>query len=186
MTKLTRSSWIQAGLEMLDLAGHGAVSAERIARRLNVTRGSFYHHFAHKAAFVEALLERWEHDYTVAVIREADRERDAAGRLQRYVTVASRLRPGREVAIRAWAAKDPRVRTALERADHARIAFARELARELLPRSSPARVEAFARVAYLGFIGLQQTGPHDGERFTRFFDDLGLLAAAQPAARARR
>lgn len=180
MAKLTRAAWIQAGLEMLDLAGHGAVSAERVARRLDVTRGSFYHHFAHKAAFVDALLERWEHEYTAAVIREAARASDAAGRLQRYVAVASQLRPEREVAIRAWAARDERVRAVLARVDRTRTAFARELGRELLPVSGEAQVEAFARVAYLGFIGLQQTGPHDSARFAGFFADLLMLAAARP------
>lgn len=183
MSKLTRASWIQAGLELLDLAGHGAVSAERMARRLNVTRGSFYHHFAHKAAFVDALLERWAHDYTEAVIQAANREGDAQGRLRRYVELASRLRPGREVAIRAWAATDASVRAALLRVDNRRSAFARDIGRDLLPRAGALQVEAFARVAYLGLVGLQQTGPHSSQRFVGFIADLMSLAGPAPTGR---
>ncbi|MCW1248114.1 TetR/AcrR family transcriptional regulator, partial [Pseudomonas sp. SAICEU22] len=48
MEKLTRNRWISAGFEALDQVGHIGVSAESLARRLNVTRGSFYHHFRNR------------------------------------------------------------------------------------------------------------------------------------------
>lgn len=175
MAKLTRESWICAGLEMLDLSGHPVLSVEQVARRLNVTRGSFYHHFQGRPEFVRALLERWVRDYTVAVIDQANAERDARRRLQRYVAVAAELEPGREVAIRTWAKEDPGVQAVLSRVDGLRIDFVRGLGRELLPQPSPSEIERFARIAYLAFIGLQQTGPHTKERFRDFINDLVSL-----------
>lgn len=56
MKKLTRDDWIEAGLKTLDLEGYTAISGERLARRLNVTRGSFYHHFRSREDFMRALL----------------------------------------------------------------------------------------------------------------------------------
>lgn len=178
MARLTRDAWLRAGFEALERHGHEAVSAQSLARRLKVTRGSFYHHFASRRDFVAALLQRWEHDYTRAVLAQAQAAGAPAAQMRHYIALAGQLHPGREVAIRAWAAKDAQVREALRRVEDLRLAFARAMARALLPGSTDgSEVETFAQLAYLGFIGLQQTGPHDPQRFLRFFADLLALAA---------
>ena len=105
-TRLTRDVWLQAGFEALDRDGYEAMSAQAMARRLNVTRGSFYHHFPSRQAFVEQLLCRWEAEYTLDVLAEAHAATDALAGLQRYIAIAARLNPGREVAIRAWAVSE--------------------------------------------------------------------------------
>jgi len=102
MQKLSRNSWIEAGFKALDKSGYTGLSAEKIARGLRVTRGSFYHHFDSRADFEDALLQRWCNDYTDAVIAHARGGRGAKERLERYLEVTTRLQPGREVAIRAW------------------------------------------------------------------------------------
>lgn len=184
MGKLTHESWLQAGLKALDGPGHGAVSVQSLARRLNVTRGSFYHHFATRGDFVDQLMLRWEHDYTIAVLADACSVRDPAARLQRYIVIAARLHPGREVAIRAWAAREPRVQSVLRRVEAQRMAFARDAAEALLSQSAaPAAVEAFARLAYLGFIGMQHAAREGDPQFARFFADLeqvGESVTAKP------
>jgi len=176
MAKLTRDAWLQAGLEALDRQGYQAVSAQALARRLNVTRGSFYHHFASRADFVEQLLRRWELDYTVVVLADARAAGEPAAQLQRYVAIAAKLQPGREVAIRAWANSDMKVRAVLQRVEGLRLAFARDVARAFL---SDARrdsdVESLAQLAYLGFIGMQHTALQDERMFVRFFSDLQQL-----------
>lgn len=184
MSKLTREAWLKAGFEALDVRGHEAVSAQALARRLNVTRGSFYHHFASKNEFVELLLKRWERDYTVDVLTDVRSLTDPASRLQRYITIAARLHPGREVAFRAWATKDKRVQSVLRRVEDLRMGFAREAARSLLsPLAPPVEIEAFARLAYLGFIGMQHAAQQGDPKFTRFFADLtdlgGRLSTAE-------
>lgn len=68
---LTRDHWIAAGLNALDNDGDAGISAERLARRLNVTRGSFYHHFRSRNEFVHALLAAWEADYADRMLAHA-------------------------------------------------------------------------------------------------------------------
>jgi AcrR family transcriptional regulator len=199
MAKLTAERWLQAGFEALDAQGHEAVSAQALARRLCVTRGSFYHHFASRRAFVAQLLQRWEDEYTSAVLAAAQAAGGPQAQLQRYVAIAARLQPGREVAIRAWSAKDKQVHAVLQRVEARRLAFARTLAAGLLAGSERAAdVEAFARMAYLGFIGLQQAAAQgEAPAFAQFFADLqdlgrralarglGARETAAPGARGR-
>lgn len=172
MKKLSREIWIQAGFQVLDQLGYTHLSAEKIARRLRVTRGSFYHHFRNRSDFVGALLERWRLDYTEQVIAFARGEEDAKRILERYLLVAGHLQPGREVAIRAWAAKDPSVCNVLAQVDESRLAFARHLGRSMFPLVTELEVNRFARIACLAFIGFQQTGPHGRERFVELVQDV--------------
>jgi len=183
MKKVSRESWIQAGFQMLDQFGYTHLSAEKIARRLNVTRGSFYHHFRSRADFVDALLVRWRQDYTTEVIAQARAEENPQRRLERYLSVAGRLQPGREVAIRAWAARDSNVRAVLEQTDASRLAFVRQLGRDLFPDAAEDALHRFAQVACLAFIGFQQTGPHGRERFVALVQ--GVLEMLKPRDAAR-
>jgi AcrR family transcriptional regulator len=182
MKKVSRESWIQAGFQTLDQLGYSQLSAEKIARRLHVTRGSFYHHFRSRAEFVDALLVRWRQDYTTEVIAQASAEGSPQRRLERYLSVAARLQPGREVAIRAWAARDRTVLVVLEQTDAARLEFVRQLGRDLFPCAAEDALRRFARLACLAFIGFQQTGPHGRERFVALVQDvLGMLTPSDTA-----
>ncbi len=178
MARLCSETWIQGGMAMLDHSPDAGLSIERLARRLGVTRGSFYHHFASRRAFVDALLGHWEHHYTTKVIAYASAVECGRLRLQRYVEIAAPLQPGREVALRRWADKDDSVRQALSRVDAKRLEFVRDLARRLLPEARSDDVERFARVGFLAFVGLQQTGPHSSERLRELVEDWLLLTTS--------
>ncbi|MFX7793004.1 TetR/AcrR family transcriptional regulator, partial [Acinetobacter baumannii] len=67
MPKTTRAHWIEAGFELLDIEGAVGISAERLARRLNVTRGAFYPHFTSRDDYVRSLLAEWERTYTGSI-----------------------------------------------------------------------------------------------------------------------
>lgn len=164
MRKLTRDDWIEAGLKTLDLEGYTGVSGERVARRLNVTRGSFYHHFRNREDFVRALLSTWEHDYTACMLDYAAQGQGAVEVLKRYIHIAADKQPNREVAIRAWALHDPLVAEYQARVDATRLAFAIKTSKSafLLPKYS----EIVGEMAHLFFIGGQQSGVrHNAARF---------------------
>ncbi len=65
---LTPENWAEAALMAWGEGGYRAVAVEPLARRLGVTKGSFYWHFESRAALVEAALELWERAGTEAVI----------------------------------------------------------------------------------------------------------------------
>ncbi|MGO3741725.1 TetR/AcrR family transcriptional regulator [Kerstersia sp.] len=156
MSKLTREHWIAAGLANLDETGHTGVSVERVARRLNVTRGSFYHHFKHRDEFVRALLSAWERGDAERMLAYAAQGRHAVEVLQRYLSIAGEQSPGREQAIRAWALQDPLAAEFQQRVDAARLAFAVQVSKPL--SRVPGVAETLGRLAHLCLIGGQQSG----------------------------
>jgi AcrR family transcriptional regulator len=58
--RLSAEDWAQAALDLIAEQGVAAVAVEPLARRLGVTKGSFYWHFPSRDALLAAALERWE------------------------------------------------------------------------------------------------------------------------------
>ena len=60
--RLSAADWERAALDALAECGVSAVAVESLARRLGVTKGSFYWHFSSREALLTAALERWERE----------------------------------------------------------------------------------------------------------------------------
>lgn len=54
-------------------SGVSAVAVEPLAKRLGVTKGSFYWHFKSRASLLEAVLTKWEKVCTEAIIASTER-----------------------------------------------------------------------------------------------------------------
>src|SRR3546814_20839261 len=57
--RLSAEDWAQAALDLIAENGVAAVAVEPLARRLGVTKGSFYWPFPSRHALLQAALERW-------------------------------------------------------------------------------------------------------------------------------
>ena len=60
--RLSAIDWERGALEMIAEEGVAALAVEALARRLGVTKGSFYWHFKNREALLQAALNRWEAD----------------------------------------------------------------------------------------------------------------------------
>lgn len=62
-TTLSATDWEREALEMIAECGVAALAVEPLARRMGITKGSFYWHFPNREALLEQALQRWEdHD----------------------------------------------------------------------------------------------------------------------------
>jgi len=170
---LDRLAWIEASVAALAEGGLSSVAIEPLARRLGVTKGSFYHHFASLDALVLALLTHWEDVGTDRVIRSLDAEPDPRVRLGRLVQVSwERLDHFRaESALGAAAtAGDLRVGPVVARVTNKRLAYLERSYRALGETRARARQRArHALAAYLGTVALVGTGALSSERELRAF-----------------
>lgn len=71
--RLTRDDWVAAALAAIGEGGVTAVAVEPLAARLGTTKGSFYWHFPHREALLEAALAAWEQATTTAILAEVER-----------------------------------------------------------------------------------------------------------------
>jgi len=62
-TTLSAMDWEREALEMIAERGLAALAIEPLARRMGITKGSFYWHFPNREALLEQSLKLWEeHD----------------------------------------------------------------------------------------------------------------------------
>jgi AcrR family transcriptional regulator len=156
MALLTRRRWLQEGLALLEEAGAEALTIESLTSRLAVTKGSFYHHFTNYQDFQESLLVFWEEEGTLRIVQLAEKEASPPEKLERVLQAT--LQPSRlDVALRAWAGQNERVRVHQQRIDQQRLAYLEELAYANTADRLSAR--QLARVFYSIYVGSQHIIP---------------------------
>ncbi|WP_437963505.1 TetR/AcrR family transcriptional regulator [Sorangium sp. So ce260] len=153
MARTSRNDWLDQGLDALRDGGEGALTIEGLCARLGRTKGSFYHHFEDMAAFLDALLARWEERHTSAPIHHAEAGGAAEDRRQRLSVVVRSLDGRLDLAVRSWALRDGRAAAVLRRVDARRVDYLASLH----VGQGRARDSALllARLEYAAFIGAQ-------------------------------
>lgn len=169
MAALGRGEWLKAAVEELADGGLGAVRVEVLARRLGVTKGSFYWHFEGRDDLLDAVLAWYETAGTEEIIERADAAApDAEARLRvlaGIVFAPSGISDRAEPAIRAWASSDPRAAETLQRVDRRRIGYVTDLLTEIGLRRPVARRRA--EIFYRALIGEFVWRAHGGRPLSR-------------------
>jgi len=130
--QLDRNTWIHATLDSLADEGAGSIRVETLAKRLNVTKGSFYWHFKDRQDLLEAVLETWK-DGRIRDIIKQTRAQPGRELEQIYHVIdvysANRSRRGMmiELAVRDWARRDAEASAIVAEVDDVRLRCAREL-----------------------------------------------------------
>jgi AcrR family transcriptional regulator len=151
--RYTKEDWIDLGAKLLAEEGPGALTIERLTAASKRTRGSFYHHFEDRDAFVRAMMERWrEQVIDIASKRyAADPSPKSWRKLMREGFFEIDLRFERE--IRRLAASEPIVRDVLKKVDRARIEGLACLLAHMRPDIEDP--QSFAFVQYGALVGAQ-------------------------------
>jgi AcrR family transcriptional regulator len=175
VAKITRGDWIEEGFHLLVEEGDGALTVDALCARMGRSKGSFYHHFAGRPGYVEALLDTWERQATDRLIETGHSDAPVEDRLRAVNRQASELRNARlERAIRGWAAREPLAGKVQDRVDRRRLAFLEELCAERMGNGNASKV--MARVFQLAFVGAQHLDPPlEGEELYRTFRFLDPL-----------
>ena len=107
--------------------GIGAVTVNDLARQLEVSRGSFYHHFTDRDDLLQELLRYWEDKYTIQVREDVRALRlDPSDTLLALARIIRHRGASRyDVRVRAWALEDLSVRDLIRRVDEERLEFIR-------------------------------------------------------------
>ena len=148
----SREDWVFAAAELLAEGGIEAVRVEPLARRLGVTKGSFYWHFDGRPDLHRAILEVWEQVGTLGIIDAVEAAGgDPLERLRHLWSLTNDDRFGAELAIRDWSRRDESVRAIVQRVDNRRMGYLRALYRQL--GWTPVEAEARSLLAYSLLIG---------------------------------
>jgi AcrR family transcriptional regulator len=180
MTKrLVAQDWIDFALKTLAHEGFDALKADVLARKLGVSRGSFYWHFTDLADFHARVIEHWRHTATEAVIADLERYGSRAERLEVLLRRALGHTNALEMRMRAWADNSAEAARAVRDMDRRR----REYMERLLMDAGVGPTLAATRVqllywTYLG-AALSQTRL-SGEPLEQVVSELMRIVFGRP------
>ena len=178
--RLTAQDWIDFALKTLAHEGFEALKAEVLARKLGITRGSFYWHFDDLEAFHARVIERWKEAATEAIIVDIERYESPELRMDALLRHAFGHGASLEIHMRTWAASNTDAARAVSDVDRRR----RDYIENLLVDAgvAPTLATTRAQLVYWTYLGaaLSQTRLK-GERLDRTVAEvkrIGLGGAA--------
>lgn len=152
MTKrLSPQTWIDAALATLAREGFEALKGDILARKLGVSRGSFYWHFEDIQVFHAHVIQYWQQVATEAIIADVELQLGADKRLEALLRRAFGDGTNLEVGMRAWADNNEMAERAVHQIDRRRRRYIEKLLRELGLPAPLATVRA--RVLYWAYLG---------------------------------
>jgi len=174
---LSAADWEREALELISEQGVQALAVEPLARRMGITKGSFYWHFSSRESLLDQALKRWEeHDgrNLNKSLGEIDHPRD---RLKSFFRRVGREKLTHEVYSELCAsAGHPQVEPVLERVAERRMQHLSTAFEELGLDAVKARYQArLTYSVYLGFLQLQrqhQTPSLTSEEFEAYIEHV--------------
>ncbi|MDO8960125.1 MAG: TetR/AcrR family transcriptional regulator [Rhodocyclaceae bacterium] len=163
---LDRAAWIAGALDIVAQDGIDGLRVEGLAKRLGVTKGSFYWHFKDRRDLIDAVLDNWRtgrirdiHKQTTA--EPGNEEATLRHTIEVYAAAKNRKGISIEASIRLWARQDANGLAVVEEVDAERLECTRRLflARGLPPAEAAARSALL--YAYVFGFSMMQCGRFD-------------------------
>ncbi|ALH79172.1 hypothetical protein AN936_01900 [Sphingopyxis macrogoltabida] len=195
--KNTVQDWIEAAQRTLVDEGIAGLKVDRLANRLGVTRGGFYHNFKDRDEFFEQIIRHWENSCRfLPDDPPPPRPGDAIEWLDRVIgrLIESDGYDYRfDLAVREWARADKRAEWAVERADRERLdtlqKFFEAIGCDKEHAAIRARVFYYHQIGYYA-IGVRQSIAERRRNAELYMDILcgeeELKAARAAAAKGRK
>ena len=155
----TESGWIDAAYAMLTEGGVEAVKILPLAKKLRLSRTSFYWHFADREALLAALVARWQDKNTGNLIRQTELPvptiNAAVLNLFDCWITPDLFDAALDHAMRNWARTDTGLKAAFDAADTARVAAIRAMFERYGYAAEEADIRANAiYLTQVGYIAL--------------------------------
>jgi AcrR family transcriptional regulator len=184
---LSAADWERAAVELIAEKGVQAVAIEPLARRMGVTKGSFYWHFTSRESLLQQALQRWEEHDSRNLVKSLGEIDDPRERLMSFFRRVGKEKLTHEVYSELCAAAGhTQVEPVLERVANRRMAHLAAAFHEMGMPEAQARHQArLTYSVYLGFLQLQrqhQTPSLSSEEFDAYIEHV--IATLIPTAAA--
>ena len=174
MERLSADDYFREALAVLGEHGSQALTIAALCERLDVTKGSFYHHFGGMPGFVDQLLAYWEREHSERLIAISKSQPDPTLRITTLTQMGVNLPHASESAIRAWGRSTSDVAAAVERVDKRRERHCVD-AIVALGIDRP-RARLLGRIAIDLLIGIQtREVPPDPKRVRQMLEEITKL-----------
>lgn len=153
-SKVTKLDWLNIARDVLVHEGVGEVKILGLAKRMGVSRSSFYWYFKDRPDLLHSLLVEWEQRNTAQIVRHCEMPAAnisaAVCNFFKCFIARDKFDRGLDFAVREWSRRDPVIRDRVDVADRTRI----EAIRCLFERHGYEMADADGRARILYFMQL--------------------------------
>jgi len=121
MSRFEKHNWLECGQSLLKAEGPAGLTIERLTEFAGKTRGSFYHHFTSRDAFLTALIEDWQASSLTALSVRLHGAESIEAKRAIMRDVSMEWDGAFERQLRFLAVQEPRVAEQLAKVDELRI-----------------------------------------------------------------
>ncbi|WP_194287702.1 TetR/AcrR family transcriptional regulator [Agrobacterium sp. ICMP 6402] len=183
----SQEGWLEAAYEALLESGVDSVKILPLAKKLNLSRTSFYWFFKDREKLLAALLSRWREKNTGSILRQSEAYAETLAEAMLNVFdcwLDSSLFDSKfEFAVRSWALQSDDILAELRKADQMRMeALSRMFMRFGHPEN---KADVRARTTYLVQIGYisMQVEEDVAVRMKRIADYIAIYTGEVPQQR---
>ena len=181
----TEEAWLTAAYDVLTTQGVEAVKIMPLAKRLQVSRTSFYWHFKDREALLEAMIRYWEDKNTGTLVARtkayAENVFEAVFNLFDCWLDPDLFDSRLDLAIRNWARSDPALQLRLDQADARRQQAMTDMLIRFGYDAKEAEIRALTMIyTQIGYISMQ-VHEEEAQRLARMPDYMEVFTGKRPA-----
>ncbi len=183
----SESLWLDAAYDLLITSGVEAVKVMPLARKLGLSRTSFYHHFENREALLEALIARWDAKNTGNLITRteqfAETITEAVFNLFDCWLDPQLFDAELDFALRNWAHNANGLKGIMQKADKARVQAIIAMFRRFDYTKDQAEARALTLYyTQVGYISMMVREPQ-AARLERMPDYVETFTGVRPTSR---
>ena len=129
----SRDAWLALALDVLADEGRAKIEIEYLAKKLGVTKGSFYSHFSDRRDFVASVAFYWADILTATVLDNLSQTKESGE--DKLLLLMQAIKDHElekyDIVMRAWALDEPLVAEQVEKVDKARFEYIKSVFAEM-------------------------------------------------------
>jgi len=170
--RLTKTSWVEFGLQQLADNGYHRLKAQTLAKKLGVSRGSFYWHFEDITEFESKVVDLWKTQASRNIDAAVSPSSNPQKNLENLIEL-SLLPSDIERAIRSWSVVDDKVAIVVSAIDQRRFDLIERVLKDVGIEKS--QIESRALLLYWAGVGRTILGNNSFKNLSK--NNVANLAA---------
>lgn len=147
----TKEDWIKLGYKLFSVSGETGLNVDRMSRKLNCNKSSFYWHFKSKTAFIDYLIEYWISLNTTQIINVVDQQLTAKNKILKLLEIVFKKDSNLDFIfyLKRYARKNKEIQDTIDKIDFERIEYLTALFKNLDYDNEMAKTKSHIFYKYL-------------------------------------
>ena len=176
--KVNSEDWIKKGIELFSQGGIDALNVEKMAKQLNCTKGSFYHHFKSREDYLNQILKHYYNSRKNMLESMGKLYNNPVEKLSRVLIGVFKNPRGLdfEFQLRKLAETDEKAKSTLNELERERITYVSVLLNDCGADNPPQRAEMIYHY-YLGWYQRNKFRSFSDQDLLIQLDNLSIISS---------